>query len=65
MPKMKTHRGAMKRFKKTGKGALKHAATNRRHILTKKAPKRKRNLRALRNVDDTLMRGIQRLMLSE
>ena len=45
MPKMKTHRGAAKRFSKTGSGKIKrnHAFTS--HILTKKSPKRKRNLR--------------------
>jgi large subunit ribosomal protein L35 len=45
MPKMKTHRGAAKRFKKTGTGKVKRGHTNRRHILTKKATKRKRHLR--------------------
>ena len=35
MPKMKTHRGAAKRFKKTGTGKLKRAKAFRRHILTK------------------------------
>ncbi|MFM9413626.1 50S ribosomal protein L35 [Peptococcus simiae] len=45
MPKMKTHRGAAKRFKRTGTGKIKrnHAYTS--HILEKKSPKRKRNLR--------------------
>ncbi|AFQ42211.1 MULTISPECIES: 50S ribosomal protein L35 [Desulfosporosinus] len=45
MPKMKTHRGAAKRFKKTGTGKIvrMHAFTS--HILEKKSPKRKRNLR--------------------
>ena len=45
MPKMKTHRGAAKRFKKTGTGKVVryHAFTS--HILEKKSPKRKRNLR--------------------
>ena len=45
MPKMKTHRGAAKRFSKTGSGKIKrnHAFTS--HILEKKSPKRKRNLR--------------------
>ena len=45
MPKMKTHRGAAKRFSKTGSGKIKrnHAFTG--HILEKKSPKRKRNLR--------------------
>jgi len=45
MPKMKSHRGAAKRFKKTGTGKVKRAHANRRHILTKKARKRKRRLR--------------------
>jgi large subunit ribosomal protein L35 len=45
MPKMKTHRGAAKRFKKTGTGKVKRGHTNRRHILTKKSRKRKRHLR--------------------
>ncbi|MBE3595577.1 MAG: 50S ribosomal protein L35 [Hydrogenibacillus sp.] len=45
MPKMKTHRGAAKRFKKTAGGKLmKHQAFTS-HILTKKSPKRKRHLR--------------------
>ena len=45
MPKMKTHKGAAKRFKKTGTGKVKRSHTNKRHILTKKASKRKRKLR--------------------
>jgi len=45
MPKMKTHRGAAKRFKKTGTGKLIRNQAGRRHILTKKSPKSKRNLR--------------------
>lgn len=44
MPKIKTVRGAAKRFKKTG-GGFKHKHANLRHILTKKATKRKRHLR--------------------
>ena len=45
MPKMKTHRGAQKRFKKTGSGKLRrhHAYTS--HLLESKSPKRKRKLR--------------------
>lgn len=45
MPKLKTHRGAAKRFRSTGTGKLRrnHAYTS--HILTKKSRKRKRNLR--------------------
>ena len=46
MPKMKTHRGAAKRFKKTGSGRLKRSQSHLRHILTKKTAKRKRQLRA-------------------
>lgn len=45
MPKMKTNKGAAKRLKKTGSGKLKRGKQNRRHILTKKTPKRKRQLR--------------------
>jgi large subunit ribosomal protein L35 len=45
MPKMKTHRGAAKRFKKTGSGKIVRAKSNKQHILTKKSPKRKRHLR--------------------
>ena len=45
MPKMKTHRGAAKRVKKTGTGKLKRLRANKSHILTKKTRKRKRRLR--------------------
>jgi large subunit ribosomal protein L35 len=45
MPKMKTHRGAAKRFKKTGTGKIARARANKQHILTKKSTKRKRRLR--------------------
>ena len=44
MPKMKTHRGAAKRFKVTGTGRIRRRQTNLRHILEKKAPCRKRRL---------------------
>ena len=45
MPKMKTHRGAAKRFKKTGTGKIARSRSNKQHILTKKASRRKRRLR--------------------
>lgn len=45
MPKMKSNSGAKKRFKLTAKGRVKRKKAFRSHILTKKAPKRKRNLR--------------------
>jgi large subunit ribosomal protein L35 len=45
MPKMKTSKSVAKRFKITGKGKVKRRQANKSHILTKKAPKRKRHLR--------------------
>ncbi|GAA0286761.1 50S ribosomal protein L35 [Psychrosphaera haliotis] len=46
MPKMKTHSGAAKRFKKTASGGYKRKQSHLRHILTKKSSKRKRHLRS-------------------
>lgn len=46
MPKLKAHRGAAKRFRKTGSGAVKRRGAYRNHILTKKSTKQKRKLRA-------------------
>ncbi len=45
MPKIKSHRGAAKRFKKTGSGKYKRYHAYHSHILGKKSAKRKRNLR--------------------
>ena len=45
MPKMKTNKSAAKRFRRNGGGRVVHARANRRHLLTKKAPKRMRHLR--------------------
>ena len=45
MPKMKTHKGATKRFKTTGTGKVKRFKAFKSHILTKKSSKRKRRLR--------------------
>jgi large subunit ribosomal protein L35 len=45
MPKLKTHRGAAKRFKKTGTGKIVRAAAFKRHILTSKTTKLKRHMR--------------------
>lgn len=45
MPKIKTHRGAAKRFSLTKSGKVKRAKAYKRHILNKKSTKRKRNLR--------------------
>jgi large subunit ribosomal protein L35 len=45
MPKLKTHRGAKKRFSFTASGKIKRSKANSSHILTKKSRKRKRNLK--------------------
>ena len=45
MPKLKTKRGAAKRFRAKGNGGFKSGHSHMRHILTKKSPKRKRRLR--------------------
>ncbi|HEY6254011.1 MAG TPA: 50S ribosomal protein L35 [Candidatus Angelobacter sp.] len=44
MPKLKTHKGAAKRFKKTATGKIKRSKAFKRHILTSKGTKRKRHL---------------------
>jgi large subunit ribosomal protein L35 len=62
MPKMKTNRSAAKRFKKTGTGRLKRNQANKRHILTKKAPKRKRQLSTSRLVSKADEPRIKRLL---
>lgn len=46
MPKLKTNRGAAKRFRRTASGSFKRTQAYRRHILTKKSSKRKRQLRS-------------------
>lgn len=50
MPKIKTHRGAGKRFRTTASGAVKRRGANRNHILTKKSTKQKRRLRVAARV---------------
>jgi len=52
MPKLKTHRGAAKRFKKTGTGKFTRSSAFKRHILTSKTTKRKRGLRGSKPVAD-------------
>ncbi|MBA2245675.1 MAG: 50S ribosomal protein L35 [Gemmatimonadota bacterium] len=64
MPKMKTHRGAAKRFKKTATGKLKRGHAMRSHILTKKSPKRKRNLRQATLVSKADEKRMKRLLAS-
>ena len=50
MPKLKTHRGAAKRFKRTGTGLFLRSKAFKRHILTSKTTKRKRGLRGTTTV---------------
>ena len=61
MPKMKTNRGAAKRFRATSSG-YKHRQVNRNHILTKKAPKRKRQLRGLVGVAKADVPALKRML---
>lgn len=63
MPKLKTKRGAAKRFKRTGNGQLKRRSANRNHILTKKAKKRKRHLRKMSLVGKSDFKAIDRLIV--
>jgi len=62
MPKMKTNRGAAKRFKVTGTGKIVRSKAYSSHILTKKSTKRKRNLRKSGLVDDTNIKGIKQIL---
>ena len=61
MSKLKTHRGAAKRFRRSGSG-FKHRSANRNHILTKKAPKRKRQLRTFKQVSDGDKGSVRRMV---
>ena len=62
MPKMKTNRGAAKRFKVTGTGKIARGKAFASHILTKKTTKRKRGLRKSALVDETNLKGIRKIM---
>ncbi|MDH3390465.1 MAG: 50S ribosomal protein L35 [Desulfobulbaceae bacterium] len=62
MPKMKTNRGAAKRFKVTGSGKIVRNKAFASHILTKKSTKRKRGLRQSTLVDETNVKGIRRIL---
>ena len=61
MPKMKTNRGAAKRFKKTASG-FKRKQAFKRHILTKKSPKRIRQLRSMEAVHGSDEALVKRMM---
>lgn len=63
MPKLKTNRAAMKRFRKTGTGKVRRNKAFKSHILTKKTTKRKRGLRKATLVHPTDMRRVRRMLL--
>lgn len=62
MPKIKTHSGAKKRFSLTKSGKVKLNHKNRRHILTKKSTKRKRQLRGREYADVTNVAAVKALI---
>lgn len=64
MPKMKTNSGAKKRFRLTGTGKIRRNKAFHSHILTKKSPKTKRNLRKETLVSDADVPRIRRLIKS-
>lgn len=62
MPKLKTHRGAAKRFKVTGTGKIVRNKAYKRHLLTGKPSKRTRDLRKPALVDDAQLKNIKKLL---
>ncbi len=62
MPKMKSNGGAKKRFRVTGSGKIKRKKAFKRHILTKKSSKTKRNLGQSTLVSDADMASVSRLL---
>jgi large subunit ribosomal protein L35 len=62
MPKMKSKRGAAKRFRVRGSGSIKRAGAYKRHILTKKSTKRKRQMRRRSGVDHTNTAAIRSML---
>ena len=62
MPKIKSNRGAAKRFKVTGSGKIVRSKAFSSHILTKKTTKRKRNLRKSTLIDATNKKQVGRLV---
>ncbi|MDH4037377.1 MAG: 50S ribosomal protein L35 [Candidatus Krumholzibacteria bacterium] len=63
MPKLKSNRAAMKRFRKTGTGKVRRNKAFKSHILTKKTTKRKRGLRKATLVHPTDMKRVRRMLL--
>ncbi len=62
MPKMKTNRGAAKRFKATGSGKIRRSKAFTSHILTKKSTKRKRNLRKSGLIVEADRKAVKRML---
>ena len=62
MPKLKTHKGAAKRFKKTASGKVKRGRSHLRHILTSKSTKRKRKMRSGGLVSDGDLAKVKRMI---
>ena len=62
MPKLKTRKAAAKRFSGTGTGKIKRMKANKTHILGKKSPKRKRNLRKSTIADKTVVKAIKKML---
>lgn len=62
MPKLKTHRGAAKRFRKTAGGKIKRSRAFKSHILTKKTAKRKRQLDQSAMISDADSKRIARMI---
>ena len=62
MPKIKSNKSAAKRFKVTGTGKLKRNKAYKRHILTKKSAKTKRNLRKAVMTDETNVKNMKKIL---
>ncbi|MGE4559087.1 MAG: 50S ribosomal protein L35 [Desulfobulbus sp.] len=62
MPKMKTNRGAAKRFRATGAGRIRRNKAYSSHILTKKSTKRKRNLRKATLIAEVDVKAVRRML---
>ena len=64
MPKLKSRRGAMKRFKLTSSGKVKRNKAYKSHILTKKTRKRKRDLRHSGLVHESDAKRVNKMILA-
>ena len=62
MPKMKTRRGAAKRFKLTASGRIKRNKANHRHMLIRRSKKVKRNMRHNGLVDSSNLKNVKRML---